>query len=377
MSDVIFADRTNWQRATNALTKAYQRVRERPEGLDLTISNPTQLQLNQIIPGDLQALSYEPQAMGLKSAREAISSYYRRRDIAVEPERIVITSSTSEAYHHIFRLLCNPGDLVSLPSPSYPLFSYLAKLADVTVTPYRIEYDGSWYLDQSTLSEEAKAIVLVSPNNPTGSFLSPPEREAIDKLGTPLISDEVFADYTSSHRDASWINNTHQLSFTLNGLSKVAGLPQHKLAWMVLSGPEQEVQEATARLELMLDTYLSVSSGIQNALPDVLDKVDAWQDTLKLRIAKNRSVIGEKLKQTAITLRASQGGWYAILQMPNIRTDEEWALLAAQEQDLLVQPGYFYDMRESSCLVLSLIGEPETIETGIDRLISLQEGYTG
>jgi len=371
-----FAARTAWQRDESVLSNTFNSIRAKADHLDLTISNPSKVGLPKIDVSMSTASEYSPQAFGLKEARKSVSNYYKRRGIDVPFEQILLTSSTSEAYSHLFRLLLNAGESVLMPQPSYPLFDYLSQLADLKAEKYTIAYDGAWHLDTSTLPPSANAIVMVSPNNPTGSFADSEERKRINELQCPIISDEVFADYTEDYRSVSWINNSKNLTFSLSGLSKVAGLPQHKLSWIVVSGPPDDVQEALGRLELILDTYLSVASGIQLSAAEILDQVDHWQDKLKHRIRRNKEQARRLLEDRAITLRHSQGGWYGIFQMPETRSDEEWALLLAEEQHTLVQPGFLYDMAEKSCLVLSLIVDPEIFKTGIQRIISVQETYT-
>jgi alanine-synthesizing transaminase len=373
----IFATRTNWCRDENALSKVSQKTRENPDCIDLTISNPTRVGLAKIDVEPLNAPKYDPTSLGALDARKAIAEYYDRRDIEVPPERIILTASTSEAYGHLFRLLLNPGETILMPHPSYPLFDYLTRLADLEQEKYNVAYDGAWHIETSSFPERTKAVIVVSPNNPTGNFARRSERAKINTLQCPIISDEVFADYSTSHKECSWINNEKNLTFSLNGLSKTAGLPQHKLSWIVLSGPKSDIDEARSRLEIIMDSYLSVASGIQKALPAILDQVDDWQDRLNRRLLKNRRGAEALLRDGAITLRHSKGGWYAILQMPSHFSDEEWAMRLAQEEALIVHPGYFFEMRESSCLVLSLIVEADVFKTGIERIISIQERCTG
>ena len=279
----MFSQRTGWKLTPNRFTEAQLELRRAGrELLDLTLSNPTQAGLPYNSKSILTSLSrqeamdYDPQSKGLVSARQAVGSYYREQSggFEIDPESVVLTTSTSEGYSYIFRLLCNPGDEVLVPKPSYPLFEFLADLEDVTLTPYPLLYDHGWQIDFHSLRQavnaSTRAIVVVHPNNPTGSYVSERERESLNMLcrehGLALIVDEVFLDYPhDAARRNSFATNHEVLTFTLSGLSKISGLPQMKLAWVLTTGPEDKVAAAMERLEVIADTYLSMNAPIQLA----------------------------------------------------------------------------------------------------------------
>lgn len=382
----LFSARTRWPRITNRWSQAAAASRARPDLIDLTESNPTRVGLPSHADGIRRALApptildYEPSPLGALGARKSVVDYYARRGLRTCAEGVLLVASTSEAYGHLFRLLADPGDEVLVPTPSYPLLQHLADLSDVRLVPYPLEYDGTWHLPAGSLEQRltgrTRAIVLVSPNNPTGSILAPSERERVIQVaaraGLALISDEVFADYLHSKscpKDASLVGEPRALCFSLSGLSKVAGLPQIKAGWMVLSGPASLVAEAEARLELVLDAHLSVSAPGQAVLEAVLPEVDQWQDILRARLAQNRDTLDRALADTPARRRAGQGGWAAIVELPNLRSDEDWALLLFEEHGILVQPGYLFDLTGRPCLVLSLILPPETFAQGALRLV--------
>ncbi|MBI4815834.1 MAG: pyridoxal phosphate-dependent aminotransferase [Deltaproteobacteria bacterium] len=369
----MFTRRTSWGRDPNRLSIAVARRRQLPGFIDLTVSNPTRVGLDQsMMPAALPTGSYEPQALGLASAREAIAAYYDRRGIPVDPARVAIVASTSEAYGYLFRLLCEVDEVVSIPKPSYPLFEFLAEVSDVRVAPYSLGYDGTWYLDRTSVSP-AKVAIVVSPNNPTGSLLDPEEtshlRASLGELGA-IISDEVFADYVEEnggHRRASLIGS-EQLTFSLNGLSKVAGLPQHKLGWIVISGPEELVSESLARLEIVADTYLSVSTGIQLALPAILAATPFFQEGLRARIRQNAQMLDRRLAGTPLRARRRQGGWSAFVDLPRTESDEDWALLFVEGDGVAVHPGYLFGAEHG--VVVSLIGRPDELDEGMARIVA-------
>ncbi|MEE2903358.1 MAG: pyridoxal phosphate-dependent aminotransferase [Myxococcota bacterium] len=373
----MFSQRTQWATGPNKISQLHRELRQNADHIDLTISNLTKTGLAPIQVNLPTIETYHPEPFGLPKAREAIALYYKERDIEVDASQIFVVPSTSAAYSYLFRLLCNGGDIVLTPRPSYPLFQYLTELSDLKSMEYIEEFDGSWFNPEQALPEHAKAIIQVCPNNPTGHISSPRFRSQIQALGIPVISDEVFADYTSNFSETTWINTPEQPSISLSGLSKVAGLPQHKLAWGVVSGPPRFRKEALQRLEVILDTYLDVSSAIQEALPSILGQANDWQITVRARIEENRRWLQNHLKGTALTLLPSSGGWYAIVQLPRIYDDEKWASLLAQEAKLIVQPGYFYDLEQDSCVVISLILQNHHLQTGIERLISAQQCSTG
>jgi aspartate/methionine/tyrosine aminotransferase len=314
------------------------------------------------------------------SAREAISSHYQSKSLNVDPESIILTAGTSEAYSMIFRVLCEPGDEALVPVPSYPLFEFLAQLNDVVIKPYHLRYDGEWHIDMATvvqsLTDRTKAIIVVNPHNPTGMFLKKSELALLSAISEQhklsLIVDEVFADYAFSDgntRVVSTANSSNILTFTLNGISKLAGLPQMKLGWIVVSGPAERKNEALARLEIIADTYLSVNTPVQVALPMLLECGTTIRDSIRRRTAENLKAIRQLVSgDSKCTLLQSEGGWYAILQVPRTRTDEEWAIGLLQDEGVYTHPGYFFDFENDNMLVLSLLPDVHVFEDGARRI---------
>ncbi len=308
----MFSHRTSWKLTQNVLTRAIEEARQAGANLlDLTTSNPTRAGLKYDSENLLgafsndKALDYDPQSKGLLSAREAVAEYYRQEhDIfQLDPERIILTTSTSEAYSYIFRLLCNADDEILVPKPSYPLFEFLADLQDVRLIPYPLLYDHGWQIDFPSLyksvTHRTRAVVVVHPNNPTGSFVRAQEVTALSgfckEYGLAIIADEVFLDYALDGAPrTSFAKNDEVLTFALSGVSKVSGLPQMKLAWMVVNGPPDAVDDAMARLEVIADTYLSMSAPIQLAAPVLLDqrKNDSAPSTGSVRAKTCRSLTG-------------------------------------------------------------------------------------
>lgn len=409
-SDRTFSDRTGWKLAQNRLTLALEEARARgAKILDLTVSNPTRVGLqydSQAILAALssgRALDYEPQAKGLPAAREAVAEYYRSahgvRDL--DAERIVLTTSTSEGYSYVFRLLCNAGDELLVPKPSYPLFEFLADLQDVRLVPYPLIYDHGWQIDFPSLEEAAttrtRGVVVVHPNNPTGSYVKEDEVAQLNAFcgarGPAVIVDEVFLDYPLNDRhltktrpngrsnknhvqfdqelakkQASFVQNSEVLTFTLSGLSKISALPQMKVAWVVTSGLEREVSAAMARLEVIADTYLSMNAPMQWALPALLEQRRSIQKQLRERVEKNLVELDRQLaKQKACERLDVEGGWYAVLRVPVTRSDEELAIELVREKQVLVHPGHFYDFPSDGYLVVSLIAEENDFAQGVKR----------
>jgi alanine-synthesizing transaminase len=380
-----FARRTGWRREENALSVALAKARSSGEVLDLTASNPTTAGLEYAAAEILSAISrpeamiYRPDPFGTIEAREAIAAHYARRSLTVSPERIVLTASTSEAYGFLLRLLCDPGDRVLVPAPSYPLFDFLLDLADVEAKRYRLAYDGAWHLDRSSVhfDERVRAVLAVSPNNPTGSCLDAEDRAVIARGGLPIVSDEVFGDYAiHGHAAASWIGSGAPV-FALNGLSKIAGLPQLKLGWIVVDGPEAFVAEARSRLEIVADTYLSVSTPVQVALPRLLELAEPWQASLRSRLRENRTALEDLARSAPIRVRRSEGGWSAILDLPRVETDEAWAIRLLDEEHVLAHPGYFFELEGEAAIVVSLLPPPEVFREGISRIVRLTLRVTG
>ncbi len=378
--------RLPWTADENPLSRAVRHRRALGLSiLDLTQTNPTQVSL----PRDVSLMStlaqpaglvYEPHAKGMQSAREAVARYYREKGAEVHPERIVLTASTSEAYSFLFKLLCDPGDAVLVPEPSYPLFGYLTALEGVRAVPYALRFDGEWHLDAAALPDEprAKAVLVVNPGNPTGAFLKAAEREALAeacrKRGLALVSDEVFADFASApdpRRVETVAAHDDVLTFTLSGLSKVAGLPQMKLGWCAVTGPQAEADAAVDRLELIADNYLSVSTPVQVAADALLASRHIFQRALAERLERNRAALTSLHASNAPwDALPAEGGWSAIVRVPRSRSEDEWAL-ALLERGVLVHPGYFFDFPEGAHLVVSLLPPDDVFAEGARRLAAV------
>ena len=385
----MFARRTNWKLAPNRLAQALQRRRAMgAEILDLTESNPTRCGLRydelQILSGLAQpgSLHYQPDPKGLRSARDAVAAYYAERGTVaavIDPDHLILTTSTSEGYSFVFRLLCDPGDEVLVPSPSYPLFELLADVQDVKLVPYLLFYDHGWHLDlhslQAAISARTRALLVVHPNNPTGSYVKPGEAEALSQLcrqhELALVSDEVFLDYIHAGSPRpSFAGSTGALTFTLSGLSKISALPQMKVAWIVTSGPKELAVSARERLEMIADTYLSLSTPVQLVTPRLLERRHAISRQLLHRIAANLAELDSQLaRQKACDRLQIEGGWYAVLRVPVTRSDEELAVELLERESILVHPGHFYDFPGDGYLVLSLITPTEQFRKGVGRLL--------
>jgi len=350
--------------------------------IDLTESNPTRADL--VYPqaeilaalGDASALRYHPSARGLELARDAVVGYYGTH---IESANVLLTASTSEAYAYLFKLLANPGDEVLAPRPSYPLFEFLAGLESVTIRQYPLRYDGVWHIDfdalEQAITSRTRGIVVVNPNNPTGSFLKRTELDRLDSLaaqhGVSILSDEVFRDYAFGDEAdlvSTLVGDRKALTFSMSGLSKIAGLPQMKLGWIVASGPRST--QALEALELIADTYLSVSTPVQVALPRLLELSGGILKQIRERTASNLARLRDGIHGSAATLLRTEGGWYAVLQVPRMHTEEEWTLKLLDESNVLVQPGFFFDFESEAFLVLSLLPEPATFAAGVSRLQS-------
>ena len=357
--------------------------------LDLTESNPTQAGLRypeaEILEalGDPRAMRYDPAPAGMRSAREAVAAYYAERGEAVRVEDILLTSGTSEAYALLFKLLCDPGDEVLVPRPSYPLFDYLAAMESVEVKRYPLRYAGRWSIDfealETAIGPRTRAIVVVHPNNPTGSFVKRDERARLDGIcagrGIALLADEVFLDYelgSDEARAGSFATGGEVLTFAMSGLSKVAALPQMKLGWIVVGGEERRRREAFERLEWIADTYLSVGAPVQCAAPRLLELRGKMQREIRRRVEGNwaelRGALGGESPARALD---ADGGWYATVEVPRIRSEEEWALGLLRDHDTLVQPGYFFDFEREAFLVMSLLSRGEDFAEGLRRFSSM------
>ncbi len=357
---------------------------------DLTEANPTRVGLGGAGPAALAALAaaaagrYEPDARGSLAAREAVAGYYRERGVAADPESILLTSGTSESYAHLFRLLADPGDVVLVPAPGYPLFEPLAALEGVTLRPYRLAWDGGWHLDPGSLEAamegRPRALIVVQPNHPTGSCLRPEERERVESLcarhGVAIVSDEVFADFPWPRPGApaalpSLLDRPRVPTFVLSGLSKVCGMPQLKLGWIVLGGPASARSEAMRGLEWIGDLFLSVNGPAQAALPELLAGRAPWQAAVRARIADNlERVRALCARRPEVELLAGDGGWVAVLRVPRRGGDEAWALELLR-RGVVVHPGDFYDLEGGTHLVVSLLVPGEAFADGLARIEAL------
>jgi len=387
----MFSPRTNWPRTPNPLAVAL--AERRAQGLpvvDLTESNPTLAGFDYPREAILESLAnpasmqYEPSPRGLRPAREAIAGYYAESGVRVDPESVILAAGTSEAYSHAMRLLAGPGDEILCPSPSYPLFDFLADINDVKLVHYPLAYDHGWRIDLERLhalfGDRSRAIVVVNPNNPTGSYLSREELATLIELARShdlaLIVDEVFRDYAwagRSARGARRVVSTAEidscLTLTLNGLSKLSALPQMKLAWTVVSGPGEVVAEALWRLEVIADTFLSVATPVQHGAAALLKQGESLRRQILERIRENLAFLDNTLSRGAAMNRLdAQGGWYAILRLPNIRSDEEWAIELLQAAGVYVHPGHFFGFPREGYLVVSLLPEPQRFRLGIEKI---------
>jgi alanine-synthesizing transaminase len=386
----MFSKRTDWKLTPNRFSQAQADLRASGmEVLDLSLSNPTragfQLEQDVILQALAQpeSLDYDPQPKGLLNARQAVARYYHdAHDVfGVDPESVILTTSTSEGYSYIFRLLCNPGDEILVPKPSYPLFEFLADLQDVTLVPYLLIYDAGWQIDFPSLykavNHRTRAVVVVHPNNPTGSYASSAEVDGLNRFcieyNLSLIVDEVFLDYAIDGAPrSSFVSNDSALTFTLSGVSKISGLPQMKVAWLAASGPKEIKSQALARLEVIADTYLSMNAPVQLATPVLLDQRKNLQPLVLDRIRSNVQEFDRQLvrQKTCERLRVD-GGWYAILRVPALQSDEDLVIDLLRKVAVLVHPGHFYDFPRDGYLVLSLITPPDEFREGISRVLRL------
>jgi aspartate/methionine/tyrosine aminotransferase len=382
----MFSRRSDWKVTPNRFTQAAQEIRASgKEILDLTVSNPTRAGIEFDSPAildslrNLKSLDYDPQPKGLLSAREAVAEYYRGRGEHIDPEHLVLTTSTSEGYSYAFRLLANPGDEVLAPKPSYPLFDFLAELQDVKLVGYPLLYDHGWQIDwpslEESVNEKTRAIVVVHPNNPTGSYVSAGERDRLSDLcrerGLALIVDEVFLDYAhdGSPRE-SFVANDAALTFTLSGISKISALPQMKLAWIAASGPPGDVDAAMQRLEVIADTYLSLNAPVQLAAGSLLEQRKKIQPQLMQRARANLAEFDRQLERQKSSARLQvEGGWYAVLRVPATQSDEDLAIALLRDTGTMVHPGHFYDFPRDGYLVISLITPKEDFREGMSRVL--------
>jgi alanine-synthesizing transaminase len=421
-----FSKRSRPWSEINRLTERLAAIRRAGEPvLDWTLSSP----LKASLPYDRTAVDhalrrghtwrYDPHPLGLYRARQAIAAVLHAEGMPVQPEQIAITSSTSEAYAWLFKLLCAPGEGVAVPAPSYPLFEQLAGLEHVELRPYGLRYDGHWYVDEVALRYACgspsqhdvgnppqhltltRALVTVHPNNPTGSYLSHEDSDLLMGQGLPLICDEVFGPY----RLPEWpgpqgcvnaaIESRHVmgprsqtgvggdppvLTFHLDGLSKRAGLPHLKLGWIAVRGPSALVNEAMQRLEWIADAYLSPNAVVQEALPELLASSEVVQHAIRARIAINYAQLLDRCQRTAVTVLCAQGGWYATLRLPHVQTDEQWALTLLEQARVYTHPGYLYDFDvalHGCVLVVSLLLEEEDFERAVTSLLRVVRAECG
>ena len=381
----MFSRRLPPHAETNRLTQALVAARARGAAIvDLTLSNPTAAALP--YPHDLLApladprgLRYEPHPFGLRAAREAVAADFARRDATIDPAHIVLTASTSEAYTWLFKLLCNPGECVLVPRPSYPLFEQLTMLEGVRAIPYDLEYHGRWEIDMATVAaapDETRALLVVSPNNPTGSYVSAREVERLSQFcrdrDWALVSDEVFADYplevTRPFTDIA--ARSEVLAFTLGGLSKSVGLPQVKLGWMAVGGPPADRDRALRALELIADSFLSVGTPVQVAAPELLIRAAPVRAAIHDRVRRNLATARRMVAaMPACELLTVEAGWCAVVRIPATRSEEQFVLdLLAQEQ-ILVHPGYFFDFRTEAFIVVSLLPEEALFDEAFPRVL--------
>jgi len=382
MLGAMFSGRSAATSEKNALSSALCKMQATGDAyIDLTVSNPTAVALpfdDAAVAralGEASFAKYEPLPFGQWEARKAVADWYQAQGLAASVEKVVLTASTSESYSFLFTLLCDAGDEVLIPSPSYPLFEYLARFSAVQARPYRLQYDGAWHLDLSSvkaaISSRTRAIVVVNPNNPTGSCLTQSEWDELATLGLPLISDEVFARYPLHDATRSPISVLRALPapaqpiFALEGLSKFAGLPQLKLGTIAFNAPGSMGDELCHRLELISDTFLSGSLPVQAALPRLLGLAPARNQLILARLRENLSTLRRTFDASAASLLRAQAGWSCVLRLPAVLTEEAWVLQLLERQRVLVQPGWFYDFAEEPFIVLSLLASPGVFEAGV------------
>ncbi len=385
----MFSKRTQWDLRSNLFSAALNEHQKKGGKLfDLTASNPTRAGLTYDERAILaaiaspQSLEYDPHPQGLFAARTAVAGYYQPIGAAeLEPGHIVLTTSTSEAYSFCFRLLCDAGDQVLAPQPSYPLLEYLATLQDVSIAPYTLVYDHGWQIDFASLREaitpRTRAIVVVHPNNPTGSYLKRNELRELNRIcaaqDIAIIADEVFLDFAINQSQdfvATFAANQDALTFALSGLSKIAALPQMKIAWIAASGPPALRQDALARLEIISDTFLSVSTPLQLATPALLYERFTMQKQIMERVRVNLDALDDQLQRQKLCHRLEiEGGWYAVVRVPAVAPDEEIAIELLEKESVLVHPGHFYDFPAPGYLVLSLITPVEDFREGVRRML--------
>ncbi len=382
-----FSHRTNWQRSPNRLSALLGAVRENGSTItDLTLSNPTRCGIpypDEMILAAMRqraVLQYDPDPRGIPTARMAVAQYYRECGIQVDDDAILLTASTSEAYCLSFATLCDQGDAIAVPAPTYPLFEYLGQLSGVKTIPYSLRDDGHWSIDLESLEaacrEGVKTMVFVHPHNPTGMFLKHDQftliKQMAIKYDVALIVDEVFRDYPLCEdvtRVTSTASEHEVLIFTLNGISKSIGLPQLKLGWIVVSGPDGQRKEAMERMEIVADSLLSVNAVVQHGLSELMLAGRGVRKQILDRIQTNLKDLQTTFAGTPLTLRRPEGGWYACVKIPNTRSEDEWVESLLAESGVLVHPGYYFDFHDDRTLVISLIPNPEEFKKGVDTMV--------
>ena len=384
----MFAERTSWNLVPNRLTVALERHRASGRRLiDLTCSNPTACGF--VCDGEAilralanpESLAYEPDPKGLITARRAVADYYASHGVSVDPANIVLTTATSEAYAFAFRTLCDPCDEILVPEPSYPLFEFLAEVQDVRLVRYPLVYDHGWQIDfhnlERQITEKTRGVIVVHPNNPTGNYVKGYELTRLNEICTPremaILVDEVFLDFAlddSAQHPRSFAANADALTFTMSGISKICGLPQMKAAWLIASGPDDLKSQALERLEVISDTYLSVSAPIQHALPEFLARRQKFQRELIARVRANLAELDRQIAAQKLSSRLEfEGGWYAVLRTPATRTDEETAVDLLETHGVSIHPGHFYDFPGDGYFVASLITPENDFKEGIRLLL--------
>jgi aspartate/methionine/tyrosine aminotransferase len=374
---------------SNRVARALERLHAAGQRLDdLTVSNPTRVGLS--YPARLleplrstAALRYDPSPFGVPAAREAVAEYLRGRGVRVSADRVIVTASTSDSYSLLFKLLCDPADLVLVPQPSYPLFDHLTRLDGVVASAYALEYHGRWELNldslHSAVEPRARAILLVNPNNPTGSFVRQEELDAVRETAArhelAIISDEVFDVYPLEEREpgrsGALVGEREALTFTLGGLSKSAALPQLKLGWILVGGPETLVRRALARLELVCDSYLSVATPVQLAVGTLLERTVPVVDQIRRRVRANYATLRSLVQRfPACGVLHSEAGWYAVVQVPATRSEEALVIDLLERDRVLVHPGYFFDFPREAFLVISLLPAPEAFAGPVTRVLT-------
>jgi alanine-synthesizing transaminase len=381
----MFSNRLPAHAELNALSRAVASLTAAGTAIvDLTQSNPTGVGLS--YPADLlsaaaseRALCYEPQPFGLRKAREAVSADYARRGVAVDPECIVLSASTSEAYSWLFKLLCNPGESVLIPQPSYPLFEHLTRLEAVRTVPYQLAYHGRWEIDFDSMAaapDDVRGVLLVSPNNPTGSYVTAQEADTLAAMcrerGWAILSDEVFAEYALDVQSPATeiARRAKVLSFTLGGASKSLGLPQIKLAWTIVDGPVRERIDAVSALELIADTFLSVNTPAQVALPELFRRAAPIRHAIQERISRNLTAARDAARAyPACEVLPAEGGWSAVVRVPAIRSEEALALGLVQHEHVVVHPGFFFDFPHEAFIVVSLLPPEDVFADAFGRVL--------